>query len=242
MSEQNKHSVLIVDDDEDIRSNMRDILEEFGYETCIAEDGTAAIQAMNQRSFDIALVDYKMPGMDGAMLSDQIRVLSPKTVTIMVTAFAGSDGATKAKDAGTWKVLRKPVDVGQLIEEISSVVQKPLVLVVDDDAEFCTNLWEILREREYRVATAESEEEAIAVVESAPCDVAIVDLRLGNGDGRTVISRLRNQHATAKVIVVSGFIDELNAADSLWACLRKPVDTEQLLQIVANATKANAVD
>ena len=230
-----RHSVLIVDDDDDIRSNMRDILEDLGYETTIAEDGLAAIEALREKSYDVALLDYKMPGMDGATLSQQIKQLSPKTVTIMITAFAGSDGAKQAREAGTWKVLRKPVDIAELAEDISSVLREPLVLVVDDDAEFCANLWEILRERSYRVATAKSEDQAMRLADTESWDVAIVDLRLESGDGRAVIHQL--QRTEAKVIVVSGFADEFETVDSLWDCLRKPVDIERLLKAVSSATE-----
>lgn len=116
-------SVLIVDDDDDIRSNVRDILEDLGYRTDEAHDGPSALRLVEERSYDVALLDFKMPGMDGATLYREIKKLRPEIVAIMVTAYAGSDGAQKAKDAGTWRVLPKPVDIPSLLSLVAHAAQ-----------------------------------------------------------------------------------------------------------------------
>ncbi len=113
--------ILVVDDDDDIRANISDILAEFGYETETAPDGNSALhkiagtRCVDPCSFDLCLLDFKMPGMDGAELFQLIRQKCPDVKAIMITAFAGDDGIQKAVDAGTWKVLRKPVDVRSLL-------------------------------------------------------------------------------------------------------------------------------
>ena len=116
-------SVLVVDDDDDIRTNIQDILHDLGYHTDTAGNGEAAIELLQQRNYDVAILDYMMPGMDGASLQREIRRLRPETVSIMITAFAGSDGVQLAQEAGTWKILRKPVNVTELlplVEEASN--------------------------------------------------------------------------------------------------------------------------
>ena len=120
--------ILIVDDDEDIRINISDILNELGYKTSTAEDGESALVKVRgdklegKCAFDLCLLDYKMPGIDGAELFEKIRVECPNVRAIMVTAYAGDDGVRKALDAGTWKVMRKPVDVETLIVAINEAV------------------------------------------------------------------------------------------------------------------------
>lgn len=111
-------SVLIVDDDDDTCSNVRDILEEFGCRADAAHDGPSALKLVARRSYDVALLDFKMPGMDGAALFEQIKRLRPEIVAIMITAHAGSDGIQRAIDAGTWKILSKPVDMDNLLSLI----------------------------------------------------------------------------------------------------------------------------
>ncbi len=109
-------TVLVVDDDQDICDNITDILDDQGYSTDSAQDGSTALRLLRERLFDIAILDFKMPGMDGAALQDEIRSRYPKVISIMITAHAGSDGVARALSKGIWKVLRKPVDVSVLLD------------------------------------------------------------------------------------------------------------------------------
>lgn len=117
-------TVLVVDDDVDISSNLCDILNDIGYRTDMAHDGPSALHLMKENAFDLALLDFKMPGMDGATLFEEIRKLNPELVAIMVTAYASDDGIQRALDAGTWKVLPKPVDIPKLLGLLKEAVQR----------------------------------------------------------------------------------------------------------------------
>lgn len=125
---QKPYRILIVDDDEDTRSNLSDILSEIGYETETACDGSIALKKFDTsqevESFDLCLLDFKMPGMDGVQLLEQIHTKSPELRAIMITAYAGTDGIKRALEAGTWKVLKKPVDIQKLLGMISDAVAK----------------------------------------------------------------------------------------------------------------------
>jgi CheY-like chemotaxis protein len=68
-----KTSVLVVDDDLDTCRNLQDILTDMDYEVETAQDGPAALELVRRRPFDVALLDLKMPGMDGLELYRQIR-------------------------------------------------------------------------------------------------------------------------------------------------------------------------
>lgn len=120
------YRILIVDDDEDILTNLSDILNDLGYATDTASNGEAAMGRVEQLcpnaeacQYDLCLLDFKMPGMDGVELYQKILVHNPKLRAIMITAYAGDDGIQRAVDAGTWKVLRKPVDIQLLLSMIS---------------------------------------------------------------------------------------------------------------------------
>lgn len=224
---ENQTAVLVVDDDEDICSNVKDILEDLGYRADTAHDGPSALRLVEQHSYDVALLDFKMPGMDGAKLYAEIKKLRPEIVSIMVTAFAGSDGVEKAKEAGTWKVLRKPVDFENLLSLVNQVASEPIVLVVDDDPDFCESLWQVLRERGFRVRIARTEEDGVIQADSA-YEVAIVDLRLGEGDGLAVIEKIRKTNPQAKIILATGFADGLESGKADLV-LRKPIDVAKML-------------
>jgi CheY-like chemotaxis protein len=120
--------ILIVDDDLDILANISDILADAGFETETASDGSAALEKITPNGnpknhhFDLCLIDFKMPGMDGVELAEQIRVKKPNLRTIMITAYAGDDGAQRALAAGMWKVLQKPIDIKLLLTAIDQAI------------------------------------------------------------------------------------------------------------------------
>ncbi len=110
-----ERALLIVDDDQDICLNLRDIFAQLGYSADVARDGVAALEMAQRRRYRVALVDYKMPGMDGACLVERMRKISPSTLPIMITAHAALpelDSITRQK---AYPVLSKPIDVRQLV-------------------------------------------------------------------------------------------------------------------------------
>lgn len=117
-------SVLVVDDDTDIVANMRDILAENGYRADAAHDGAAALELVRHAEYRMALLDYQMPDMDGATLFNRIRMIQPQLRAIMVTADAASDGVARAEDAGTWRVLQKPIDMGELLGMLDQALEE----------------------------------------------------------------------------------------------------------------------
>lgn len=125
---ENSNRILIVDDDEDSLANLSDILSDVGYDIDTANCGELALEKVrdecpsDDRCYDLCLLDFKMPGMDGVELLTQIQQIVPKVRAIMITAFAGEDGVQRAIDAGTWKVLRKPVEIPTLLEMIDNAV------------------------------------------------------------------------------------------------------------------------
>lgn len=120
------YRILIVDDDRDSRANLSDILTDLGYQTDTAADGEAAMEKISQghpdelgEQYDLCLLDFRMPGMDGVELYETMVKRIPKLRAIMITAYAGTDGVRRAVVAGTWKILQKPVDISKLLSMIS---------------------------------------------------------------------------------------------------------------------------
>ncbi len=128
MSKKN-HRILIVDDDCDILANLSDILVDEGYDTVTAPDGETAIELVTktcsdqgENSYDLCLLDFNMPGMDGVELFQRIQSYSPDLRAIMITAYAGDDGIERARLAGTWQVLKKPVEIRELLQMIRKAI------------------------------------------------------------------------------------------------------------------------
>ena len=93
---------------------MADIFSDLGYEVDVAHEGTAALELVRRRPYDVALLDLKMPGMDGLTLYREIKKLQSGMVAFLVTAYAGGSVADQAIAAGAWRVLPKPVDLPRL--------------------------------------------------------------------------------------------------------------------------------
>src|SRR6056297_112527 len=196
--------VLVVDDDADIRTNFCDILSALGYVTETAADAEIALQMIAAEPFDVALLDYKLPGMNGVELYQQIKKVRPELATIIVSAHGGQQGAERAREAGAWDVLRKPVDMLQLLDTVKQATEAPMVLLVDDDVEFCQSLWQILNDRHFRVALAHNESDGIRLGMEAGCQIALIDLQLGSGDGRNVVRECQRVNRRVRTVLITG--------------------------------------
>ncbi len=236
-------SILVVDDDPDTCRNLADILSDLGYHVDTAADGYAALELIRRHPYDVALLDYKMPGMDGLTLYRQIKRLRSGTVAIVVTAYAGGGTAEEALHAGAWQVLSKPVDFTKLLKLVGEALGQPLVLVVDDDPDLCANLWDLFRERGFRVTVAHDEQAASACLRDGSFKAVLIDMKLPDGTGKSVFRLVRNANPQARTIVITGHrtemdreVAEIVAAGANAVCY-KPFDVPQLLATVEQLTK-----
>jgi two-component system, NtrC family, response regulator HydG len=117
--------ILCVDDDRDTCDTLSDILTDLGYGVGFANDGFVALEMVERNGFGLALLDYRMPGMDGLELYRRIRQLRAGILGILVTAFAQDESLTAAKEFGVRHILPKPVDFGRLIPLIEECVGQP---------------------------------------------------------------------------------------------------------------------
>ncbi len=237
-------SILVVDDDPDICRNIADILTDLGYHVDTATGGRAALELIRRRAYEVALLDLKMPDMDGLTLYREIKSVQAATVAIVVSAYASDAVTDAALAAGVWHVLPKPVDLSRLLGLVSVVVGQPLVLIVDDDAELCKNLWDLLRERGYRVCLAHSEQQATERLQARSFDVAVIDMRLPDGDGSAVFQLVRQYSPEARTVLITGFGIELNPllervkAEGADAICYKPFDVPRLLELLQQLTRS----
>lgn len=230
-------TILVVDDEADTCHNLADILGDLDYAVDTALSGRAALELVRRKRYDVALLDLKMPGMDGLALYREIRKLQPDTVGLIVTAYASAGTADDALRAGAWQVLAKPLDLSKLLPLVDDVIHQPLVLVVDDDESLCDNLWELMRDRNLRVCLAHSEEQALARLQGGKYQVVLVDLKLPGGDGLQILKVLREQHPDARTVLITAFRSEVAEGESVLstgadAVCFKPFDVQQLLDTV----------
>jgi DNA-binding response OmpR family regulator len=236
--------LLIVDDEPDICANMADILRDLGYQVDVAYDGPGALELVQRNRYDLALLDLRMPGMDGLELYRRIKQLSSGTVAIIVTAYATSETAASALAAGAWRVLSKPVDFSQLLHLIDMALEEPLVMLVDDDRDLCDSLWDLLRERGYRVCLAHDASAAATLLEDASFHVVMIDMKLPHGNGQEVFRLVRRANPQARTVLITGFRSEVEElirqiqSEGADAVCYKPFNVHQLLHTVGNLAES----
>jgi CheY-like chemotaxis protein len=235
-------TILVVDDEVDTCRNLSDILTDLGYHVDIAHDGPSALELVRRTPYDLALLDLRMPGMDGLTLYREIKKLRADTVAIVVTAYAGGATADAALTAGAWQILPKPVDLPRLMGLVDEALSQPLVMVVDDDPDLCASLWDLLRERGYRVGVAHDEAEATERLRDRNFRAVLIDMKLPRGDGSRVFRLVRQTNPKARTIVITGFRSEMDRlvqqviGEGADAVCYKPFDLPKLLTTLEQLT------
>jgi len=113
-------TILVVDDDKSILRTFTRILQKNGYKIDTAETGKEAMEKAENKHYDLALVDIRLPDMDGTELLAKIKRQLQNTVKIMITGFPSLESGVKALDEGADAYLVKPVkpeDLLMLIKE-----------------------------------------------------------------------------------------------------------------------------
>jgi two-component system sensor histidine kinase HydH len=115
--------ILVVEDNEALRDNLREILEDAGY--AVRAAGTCAeALAAPWKPFDVALVDVRLPDGDGLVLATRLRELAPSGQVIMLTGFASIESAVAAVRAGAWAYLVKPCSTPDLLVAVAQAVRQ----------------------------------------------------------------------------------------------------------------------
>ncbi|WP_020587356.1 response regulator [Desulfobacter curvatus] len=109
--------VLMVDDEKRFRETTRKILERNGFQTILAENGEKALQCLDQ-SPDVAILDIRMPGMDGHEVLEKMLKLEPDLPVIMLTGHGDKDSAEQSLVIGAFDYLSKPCDIDLLSDKI----------------------------------------------------------------------------------------------------------------------------
>ncbi len=122
--------VLVIDDEEGMREGMRRVLDRKGFQVRTASDGETAFRLLEQNPCDIALVDLKMPGIDGFKVTEHITErFGSRTVVVIVSALATVDAAVEVTRHGAFDFLVKPFTPGDLMMVVERAVrQRQLIL------------------------------------------------------------------------------------------------------------------
>ncbi len=117
-------SILVVDDEYSVRDSLDHWFRKDGFEVTVADRASEALRAFDGGHFDVALVDIKMPGMDGLELQQRIHQIDPSVAVIMITAFASVETAVRALKQGAFDYVTKPIDPDELTHLVDRALEQ----------------------------------------------------------------------------------------------------------------------
>jgi DNA-binding NtrC family response regulator len=181
-----KGSILIVDDEFVVRDSLAQWFEAEGYTSVAAASGRDALAAVGERQFNLALLDIKMPGMDGMELQERLASADPELVTIIMTGYATVETAVRALKRGAWDYITKPVDP----DELSHIVAKALEhrRTRDENVRLKENLSEIFPRTEL-VGNSPAIRRVVEFIGMVAPTEATVLITGESGTGKEVVAR-----------------------------------------------------
>ena len=114
--------IMIIEDDEEMRSLMKDFFEEEGFETDSASNGVDGLRILSKDHFDLVITDIRMPGLTGLDILPRIRRLKPETPIIVITAYGSNDVRRRSLERGATTYLEKPIHLSKLRTVIREMV------------------------------------------------------------------------------------------------------------------------
>ena len=115
-------TILLADDEETLRENLAQVLQEEGFEVIACRDGTQALKALRQNPVDALITDLRMPGVTGMNLIDHAKKLSPEAIIIVVTAFGEVETAVEAMKKGVHDYICKPLILDEVIFKLKRLL------------------------------------------------------------------------------------------------------------------------
>ncbi len=185
-------TILIVDDEPEIRSSLSEILSEEKYSCRTAANGDEAINLINENDFDVVITDIKMPIRDGMEILKHCRNVSPQTSVIIITAYATVETAIDALRKGAVDYILKPIDFDELLLRVKNVVKARKTIV--------ENAWlraEVQKNFEYSNIIGESAsiKEVFHLVSRVAPSTSNVLITGKSGTGKELIARAIHQNS-----------------------------------------------
>jgi DNA-binding NtrC family response regulator len=181
-----KAPILVIDDDEAVLESCETILEDAGYDVAVASTPENGLELLSQKAFDLALIDFKLPGMNGLEVLERAAKLDPDIVLIIFTAYGTIESAVEAVKKGAFNYVTKPFTGSQLVAVVSRGLERRNLLRESQPVlrhlEQCCPLHEIVGQSEALQSVL------VTVSKVAPSDANVL-VTGASGTGKELIAR-----------------------------------------------------
>jgi DNA-binding NtrC family response regulator len=185
-SPQKKLKIMVVDDEAVVRQSLYQWFTEDGYEVDAAADAAEALRLLQVNRYDLALVDIKMPGMDGMELQRRMREIDPELTVIIITAYASVETAVQALKQGAFDYVTKPIDPDHLAHMVQNALnQRRLAL---EKARLEGEVTRLASSGEF-VGESNGAQKVMELIETAAPTETTIMIRGESGTGKELVAR-----------------------------------------------------
>ena len=240
-------NILVVDDNQDFAESIAELLEFSGHRASVVFDGEGATEAFSTESFDLCLMDLKLPGIDGIEAMQSIHASRPDAQVLIMTGHARPTDVDRAFDEGAITILDKPFSI-DILDFVRRIDTGAVVLLVEDDLDFADSVIDSMRAVGYVVEHCKDVASARIRLSMAPApQVLLLDLKLGEENGMEVFAHAREQYPALSILVVTGFAGseseniERMRSNTLQGVIEKPVNMHKLVSRIDNLVLSEGV-
>ena len=229
--------ILVVDDNRDLADGLAVVLEDEEYKVSVAYTGEEAVREAREQAFDLVLMDFKLPGINGLEASRKIHRERPETRSLIMTGFRIEQLLTEVTGPGTVCTVRPPITDQKLHGALRAVQPRGSILVIGDDSRAAESVEEVFVAAGRRVALARSPEQVMDAKRAAVADVLLLDLGLPMTKSFEALFDSGDRGAAVPVVVASASTLAAPVADALRSrevtgCFFKPFELDELLEVV----------
>jgi PAS domain S-box-containing protein len=238
-------SILVVEDDDDVRAYTVEILRELGYRVLEAHDGAAALRLLERREqpLDLLFTDVVMPAMSGRELADRARQIQPDLKVLYTSGYTRNAIVHGGRLEAGVEMISKPFTYHALAEKIADVLdtgRTGRVLVAEHDATVRMFAVEALAEAGFHVDEAATAQEALNCVRAAEgrYDAVLIDLSLPDRAGESLAGELRALHADMPMLLTNAerldAVSDRLAGDRCVGVVTRPFNAAKLQAALAS--------
>ncbi len=190
-----EHRILIVDDEAVVRDSLSRLFEDEGYKVKSASGAKAALEGLEPGDYDLALLDIRMPGMDGMQLQEKLRQVDPDMLVVVMTDYASVETAVQTLKQGAWDYVVKPIDPDELLHIIGKALEHRAAK--REVERLRENLQEFVMQNELVGCSTAIRHVIEKVVMVAPTDTSVL-ITGESGTGKEVVARMIHANSPRK--------------------------------------------
>ena len=250
---ESKESIIIIDDDENTCKTLALIFKKQGYEIETVGTGHEALEKVKKRDFNLAILDVKLPDIEGVELLGPLKKTRPFMDIMMITEMDTLETAIYALNHGASSYITKPLKMDDILNAISVFIEEQKfkkqsqksndittnenILIVDDDESTCKTLALIFNKKGYNVQTAGTGYEALEIARNNSFNLVLLDIKLPDVEGIELLVPLKKMHPDMETMMMTAYssletvIRALNEGASAY--IMKPLEIDDILNKIS---------